>query len=524
MSTPRLKPPAAHGEVLIDPPYEQWPELLAHNRAAAREWRFRVAGRTVGDVRDLARREALALAWSFSQRIGVPVAPPRQPDGPIVVTGHQPELFHPGVWVKNFLLQKFAAENTASAVDIVVDSDTFERVELAAPCIDSGLLRCRRPLALGAPGRAFASSPVPEPEEIEDFAAAGIEVLAKLESSEPRTHFSAFTDSLREASAEATTLAELITFARRRHEMPVGHDYLELPVTTLVCGGAWAAFVADIALNADRFAECCNGALGEYRRTSGTRSAAEPFPDLDIRGDLIELPLWAIADGGRTSVWARRTGDEVELVAEERVLGRLVRNEEDPGAMLRDVEATIVPKALSLTLFTRVFVADLFIHGLGGERYDAVTDEVCRRYYGIEPPQFVVATMSMRLPLPADPVSDEQVASAKDRVNRLIHNPDAFLADARFDDDGQRRRAADLATEKAALIVEINGEGADRKTIGLRIRDINKELAAMLAPLRAKYQRELDELVQRTEAAEAMTDRTYPFCLWSAEQVADAIR
>ena len=47
-------------------------------------------------------------------------------------------------------------------------------------------------------------------------------------------------------------------------------------------------------------------------------------------------------------------------------------------------------RALTNTLYARLFLCDLFIHGIGGGKYDEVTDDMIRRYYGIEPPEYLV--------------------------------------------------------------------------------------------------------------------------------------
>ena len=137
--------------------------------------------------------------------------------------------------------------------------------------------------------------------------------------------------------------------------------------------------------------------------------------------------------------------------------------------------ALIAPKALALTLFVRLFCCDLFIHGVGGGRYDQVTDGVIRHYFGVEPPAFVVASMTMYLPLGAHVVSDEEVGAARERLNRLEHNPDALLGEVEFDSDAERDRATDLAAEKTRLVEQIAKPDADKKALGIRIREVNAE-------------------------------------------------
>ena len=45
-------------------------------------------------------------------------------------------------------------------------------------------------------------------------------------------------------------------------------------------------------------------------------------------------------------------------------------------------------RALTTTLFARLFLADLFVHGIGGAKYDAMTDQICERLFGMKAPSF----------------------------------------------------------------------------------------------------------------------------------------
>ncbi|MDO8948995.1 MAG: hypothetical protein Q7V61_00535, partial [Actinomycetota bacterium] len=182
------------------------------------------------------------------------------------------------------------------------------------------------------------------------------------------------------------------------------------------------------------------------------------------------------------------------------------------------------PKALALTMFERVFVADLFIHGVGGGRYDEVTDGVIRRFFGIEPPRYVVASMTLHLPLGGHEVTEAEVATVERRLNRLQHNPDQLLEEIEFDTVDERERATSLSIEKTALVSAIGRPDADKKMIGARIRDVNAALALLMEPLVAGTNDELERLKAQRDAGEVLTDRTYAFCLWDPREVADKVR
>jgi len=507
------------------PPYDQWAAQAEANHARAEPWSFSVAGEPGAEIRRQAREETLRLAADFSTRLGVPIRPLGAADGLIVMTGHQPEIYHPGVWVKDFLLQRLAEETGASAVDVVVDSDGFDHVAITSPCLTPEVRRCRQYLAVGSTGSCYSGTAVPSAKAVDDFCRIGDEMLGTLPAPSIRRHFSEFCVHLHASRDSAENLAELVTFARRRYEASAGTDYAELPVSVLSRGGAFSAFVADIALDAERFAEDYNGELDEYRAATRTRSVAQPFPNLGTEDGRVELPLWVLGEGRRETVWVRRDGESLTFMSDSATILEVPAHDAVAAAQaVRSSGIAFAPKALMLTLFLRVFCCDLFIHGVGGGRYDRVTDGVCRRYYGIEPPSFTVASLTMYLPLGAHIVTEDEVAAARERLNRMEHNPDGLMADAEFDSEVEREKARRLSAEKRDLVGAIAEPGADKKSLGSRIRQVNEELGELLEPLRVALTADLAALEAQRAAADVFTDRTYPFCFWSPEEIADKVR
>lgn len=518
----RRPTPAGHGELLVEPPFERWRSLAEENRAAGTAWAVPIAGVPLARLRAEARRESLAEAAAYSRALGVPVTGADGAGGLLAVTGHQPELYHPGVWVKCFLLQRFCDETGAAGLDVVVDSDVFESVELVTPCLKAGVGRCGTVLAAGGPDVCYACTPPPTPDGVDEFRRSGEAALGTLPAPALVRHFGLFADALAGALGDASTLADAITIARRRYEAPAGTTYLELPVSRQARTSAFLRLVTHLALDAQGFASAHNAELAAYRERTGTRSQAQPFPDLRTDGDLVELPLWWLGGSARRSVWARRTTGD--LVVDGATVVALGNDPDTAHARLLEAGLPLAPKALTLTLFQRLFVADLFIHGVGGGRYDQVTDAVISAYLGIEPPHYAVASLTLYLPLGGHVVSDEEIAAAEQRLNRLTHNPDQLLSEIEFDSVAEREQAVALSAEKCDLVVRIASAGADKKAIGQRIRGINAELAALMAPLATEAAQELERLRVQRDAGAVLTDRTYPFCLWDPAEVADKVR
>lgn len=483
-----------------------------------------MGGLDAQDLRLLARSQVMGSAAEYSRRLGLGRARHHSAEARIVATGHQPGLYHPGIWVKDFLLQRLSDESGATGIDFVVDSDAVEPVAVTVPEMGPTVTRRETSLQLDSVGACYACTPAPSPAAIAEFLERVGATLTGLPVPAVSRHFRDFGEALELAAHRAVNLAELLTAARRLYEGSAGTDYLEASVVGVSGTEAFSRFAVHLALNARRLAGAFNAELAEYRARTGTRNLAQPFPDLAQEGDAVELPLWALADSAREPVWAVADGDTTRLVVAG---GEIAALTVDPAQALSSLDRAgirLAPRAVALTMFVRMFCCDLFIHGLGGGRYDRVTDGIIRRFWGVEPPRFAVASMTMHLPLGVHLVSDEEVARAKDRLNRLEHNPDSLLADVEFDSAEESAAAADLAQRKADLVHRIALAGADRKALGAEIRAVNAELARLLTPLREEYDAVVRALDQQRESAKILNDRTYPYCLWDPREIADKVK
>jgi hypothetical protein len=70
------------------------------------------------------------------------------------MSGHQPELFHPGVWYKNFALSTLAQQLNGVAVNLVIDSDLANQNSIRFPDLKSKPARMGS-IALDRPSAAI---------------------------------------------------------------------------------------------------------------------------------------------------------------------------------------------------------------------------------------------------------------------------------------------------------------------------------------------------------------------------------
>ena len=81
-----------------------------------------------------------AMDWTLprSGRLGDSVITP------LVVTGHQPELFHPGVWVKNFATAALARAHGGLGLNLIVDNDLPKSASIRVPRVGRRPIRTVR--------------------------------------------------------------------------------------------------------------------------------------------------------------------------------------------------------------------------------------------------------------------------------------------------------------------------------------------------------------------------------------------
>ena len=124
----RFHAPDGNGEVLAEPDFDAVPALVEANRRLLNRDDVRIGGMSLREFRTLARSEVLEAARSPETAV-----PGFTPNAPFLVAGHQPELSHPGVWVKNFALNGLARKLGGIPLHLIVDNDTLKNTSLRLP-------------------------------------------------------------------------------------------------------------------------------------------------------------------------------------------------------------------------------------------------------------------------------------------------------------------------------------------------------------------------------------------------------
>ncbi|MGL6075667.1 MAG: hypothetical protein ACRC8S_16045 [Fimbriiglobus sp.] len=367
LSTSRkhFRAPADSGAFLLEPEWPTDPKRLWQNRSR---------------LPTTDRSEFLELARLYHRTHNLPE--PGFGVGPWVVTGHQPELCHPGVWAKNFATNGLAHHFVGVGLLLIADSDLVKTPSLTLPSASGSLQRYN---CAANSGSTYEKTPIDR--------AAFLKCGEALRNWQPP--FPTMVHYWPTQVEAHANLGEVFSAMRRRAEAKMGCVNWELPVSWLVRTSLFADFVGRIEADLPRFQRVYNAAIQNYRKLYRVRSANHPAPLLQDG----ERPFWRMNGNHRERPFASHRVSELR------------------------------PRALTLMLFVRRYVADFFFHGIGGGMYDQVTDEIFQQFYDITPPHYGVVTLTARLPYPGVSRRTSELREIV-RVARDRHwNPERYLGE-----------------------------------------------------------------------------------------------
>jgi hypothetical protein len=536
-----LRAPTRDGAIVAVPPLEQAANLTDANRRRLDQSSATLLGQPLTELRRFARREVLALAGRLnatplpnSQETPPPNPLPEAERGrknrrtaagyleekgreaPLLVAGHQPDLFHPGVWLKNFALAGLARRQGGVALNLVVDNDTLKVPALRVPVPPSA--RTGRPHALSVPYDRWVAEVPFEERRVEDhglFDSFADRALDKMRGWGYEPILPGFWADVRQALTSAHGLVgEAFAAARRLQERRWGCHNLEVPISAICASESFACFAAALLADLPRFVALYNQIVRDYRAAHGIRSSHHPVPDLASDADWLEAPLWGWRAGGgrRGRLFVRARGDRLELRAGDEVWPQLPSPRHPDFVQAWRALASdglkVRSRALTTTLFARLLLADLFVHGIGGGKYDELTDELMRAFFGVEAPGFLVLSGTLWLPLPAFSVGPEDRRRLIRQLRELLYQPERHLSAE------LQAVLAEPIRQKAQWIAQEPADHAGRRRRFAALRGLNEQLGAPLAGEAERTRGELQRTVEHLQANAVLRRRDYSFCLY----------
>ena len=258
----------------------------------------------------------------------------------------------------------------------------------------------------------------------------------------------------------------------------LGADVAQHRVSRAVGG----PFVADLLLNADRFADAYNKSLAAYRKEQEIRSADRPLPDLGRVNERIETALWVYQPlQRRRRLWIEPKGDAIRCYAEEGAIGEL-----STADLTRDFTTAaeslrpwvIRPRALTLTLWARLLACDLFVHGSG-----------------------VGWTML--------PATVDDLFVARRRVRDWRFNPQRYCPDL----PSSLLREREQLIQRSGELRQVQGPRAERRDVFNAIRAVNARLVESQPDVARDLADRCDLLAREVESNQIAAGREYFYAL-----------
>ena len=532
-----LAAPAISGGRLLEPPITaaagtgSIEALVDNNRLLRAAFDTRIGDLRLWELVAATRREVLSVASEYTASY----RDVRRPDDvadwiarPIIMGGHQPGLFHAGVWLKNAALDAYARQVGGTAVNLVVDSDRCPHPVVAVPVGTPDAARAEEvPFDAAGAEMPWEERPI---LDADCFGSFGRRAAALLAPWEPQPILRKWWPLAVERAAECHRLGLALAQARHALEERFGLETLELPVSEMMRLPTVMVFIGWLLAHARPLHEAYNAALAEHRRTHRIRGRGRPVPDLAVRhdasGEWIEVPwwLWSRDDPRRRRVFANTSTPgalslsdldtlRIELpIAADTSPSKWI----DALSRLEEHELRLRPRAVVTTLVSRLLVADVFVHGIGGAAYDRLTDAIVRRLTGCDPPRHAVVSGTLRLPVErtfpgfdaADPAAE--LAAVRRRLRDLEFHPEWFFEPL----TGQPDAVRELVTAKRGWI-ETPPTAALARRRCHAIRAANERLAAQARPMRDGLVARLAPLAAAIRGREVLRSRDYPWCYFS---------
>ena len=182
---------------------------------------------------------------------------------------------------------------------------------------------------------------------------------------------------------------------------------------------------------------------------------------------------------------------------------------------LNGEDIRIRTRALTTTMFARLLVGDLFIHGIGGAKYDELGDEVIRGFFGVEPPRYLTLSMTAHLGLPTSGATAEQLRMIQADLRDLDWNPDRHLP-APIPTVLEPL----VAAKRAALALPV-ATHRERSARYFAIRRANEALRPVTRARSDSLRPRLDAVEESLRRDQVARSREYPFPIHSVTRLRD---
>ncbi len=474
---PEPRIPEENGEYVFSSGNGDIPSCLKDNAQKLSQVDQKIGGCDFQLLRNSLREKILKQACDYSNQEA-------RGGQKILATGHQPLFYHPGILSKELTLEKFNGQFVC--INFSVDTDVTTEISAKVPFRREGrYLTHQLVLIDNSQKSVFAKLKTPSLKTIENFAQMVTERLKSLENNKIKKWADQFLQIAMDNGENYSNYRDWFAFSTRDF---LKSNYLQLPISQVWETEEAKLFIADILNRYEQFRNHYNQALEDYQKKYGNLPASKL-----TRG---ELPFWTVsAHGEREKVFV----DDLEGSGK---VG----------------ETLLYPRAITLTLFCRLFLCDLFIHGVGGARYESATDQIIKGVYRVTPPKYAFISLTLHLPEPKPKVQKTQRKNLEEGLRILEENPEKY---ARCPGIGEEERGGiqSLLDEKNELVGRLKSNNGHNEEVIERLNLVNKELEGMLSDIKSDWERKLAELKVALHDKRIIEARDYPFFFYPLQEI-----
>jgi len=508
-----LKVPEKNGEFFCSHNISDIPHLLKSNQELTDSYSFKIAETRYHQFRKKVETETLNLLTDYSESSF---------SRPYIGTGHHPGLCHPGIWIKNLLANKLAGDNKGTAFNIIVDSDCPNEIGCYVLTKNEKIERKKEVLAKLGVQQPFECCSVPNKNQFKDFYQNILVDFQSFPDNPIRKYTEIFFQKGESALPASKNIAEFLVKTRKGYEADAGLHYFDIMLSHICQSESFLLFALHIAEDIKGFHEIYNQLLEEYRINHKLRYKVNPFPDLKKDNDKFQIPFWCINDNKRQPVWVTHEGTFISFHTEDICLFRYKKGDFDHALKIIDEEQiNLRPKAVLLTLFIRLFLVDIFIHGISGAKYDEITDGIMEKYYKIKPPHYIAASLTLFPDFPVNKVQENDIDNLKRIIRNMKFKPEIFKD--RVEGGETKKKFKKLVSLKMELL-QREPPKKDRKEHFQRLKIVTEELSNLLKNYYIETKDQLRVLEDKYRENQTVHYREFPYFFYDINKVKGMIK
>jgi hypothetical protein len=399
----------------------------------------------------------------------------------LIFTGHQAEFQHPGILFKDLVSLELAKIWNAKSIHIIVDTDQADISYKFPSCNNKQAeikeLKFNSELILNHYSLTSSNSKL-----LLDTIDKQIQELTCFSTNSKFAFTKEFLEYLKNLLLKENNLVIINKELRKKYFEKFNSTLYQIELSKLLKLNSFKTLFEKIKSNHKEFIHAYNQSLDEYRKEHKIKNPAQPIPNLNLD----ELPFWHLDS----------TNTRSSLQLEEEIHTE-----------------NILPKAITLTMFIRLFLSDFFIHGKGGGRYEAVSDSIIKKFFGVEASPYKIASATLYMEVNSNwNLIEEDEKSIEQKLRDINYSPEKFLS-----------ADHELVMKKKSLQELFKDKNTDKKSLHNQIAEINQTLSSLLEEKRLELLKIKENLPIFLKTKQVFQTRDLPFYLYDMKSLENSV-